>query len=183
MSETTEVIQGSAPETSEAAEPAFFRRVPRIGIWAWSFVGLVVTLIIVAYALSAVSEIALPMTFAAVLAIVFKPLVGTLQRHKLKPSLAAGIIVLGLLALMVGVGVATVRGVTEQADEIGTSVDKAIDKASDESDALGISKGSLEDARKAVEDAEPAITTGVLSGLISGIGVLVAIASGIVLGA
>ena len=54
------------------------------------------------FALSAVSEIALPMTFAAVLAIVFKPLVGTLQRHKLKPSLAAGVIVLGLLALMVG---------------------------------------------------------------------------------
>ena len=42
----------------------------------------------------------LPMTFAAVLAIVFKPLVGTLERHKLKPTLAAGLIVLGLLALM-----------------------------------------------------------------------------------
>ena len=96
--------------------------------------------IIVVFALSAVSEIALPMTFAAVLAVVFKPLVGTLQRHKLKPSLAAGVIVLGLLALMAGVAVATVRGVTEQADEIGTSVDKAIDKAADESDALGISE-------------------------------------------
>ena len=93
------------------------------------------------FALSAVSEIALPMTFAAVLAIIFKPLVGTLQRHKLKPSLAAGVIVLGLLALMVGVAVATVRGVTEQADEISTSVDKALDKAADESDALGHQRG------------------------------------------
>ena len=156
---------------------------PRIGIWAWSFVGLVIAAIIVVFALSAVSEIALPMTFAAVLAIVFKPLVGTLQRHKLKPSLAAGVIVLGLLALMAGVAVATVRGVTEQADQIGTSVDKAIDKAADESDALGISEESLDDARKAVEDAAPMITTGVLSGLVSGIGVLVAIAGGVILGA
>ena len=37
-----------------------------------------VATIIVVFALAAVSEIALPMTFAAVLAIVFKPLVGTL---------------------------------------------------------------------------------------------------------
>ena len=111
MSEATDLTDDEA-----TSEPAFLRRVPRIGIWAWSFVGLVITAIIVVFALSAVSEIALPMTFAAVLAIVFKPLVGTLQRHKLKPSLAAGVIVLGLLALMAGVAVATVRGVTEQAD-------------------------------------------------------------------
>ena len=47
----------------------------------------------------------------------------------------------------------------------------------------GSSKDSLDEARKAVEDADPMITTGVLSGLVSGIGVLVAIASGVILGA
>ena len=102
MSQTTDVTDGS-DRGPEAAEPAFLRRVPRIGIWAWSFVGFVAAAVIVVFALSAVSEIALPMTFAAVLAIIFKPLVGTLQRHNLKPSLAAGVIVLGLLALMAGV--------------------------------------------------------------------------------
>ena len=182
MSQTTDVTDGS-DRGPEAAEPAFLRRVPRIGIWAWSFVGFVVAAIIVVFALSAVSEIALPMTFAAVLAIIFKPLVGTLQRHNLKPSLAAGVIVLGLLALMAGVTVATVRGVTEQGDEISASADKALDKAADESDALGISEESLDEARKAIEDADPMITTGVLSGLVSGIGVLVAIAGGVILGA
>ena len=126
-------------------EPAFVRRIPRIGIWAWSFVGFVIVAIIVVFALAAVSEIALPMTFAAVLAVIFKPLVGALERHKLKPTLAAGLIVLGLLALMAGVAVATVRGVTEQADEISTSVDKALDKAADETDALGIDQDSLDE--------------------------------------
>ena len=181
MSQTTDVTDGSDRDP-EAAEPAFLRRVPRIGIWAWSFVGFVAAAVIVVFALSAVSEIALPMTFAAVLAIIFKPLVGTLQRHNLKPSLAAGVIVLGLLALMAGVTVATVRGVTEQGDEISASADKALDKAADESDALGISEESLDKARKAIEDADPMITTGVLSGLVSGIGVLVAIAGGVILG-
>src|SRR6478735_10845063 len=74
-----------------AARPA---RVPKLGIWAWCFVGLVAAAVIVAIALGAVSEIALPLTFAAVLAIIFKPLVGILQRKGLKPSLAAGLVVL-----------------------------------------------------------------------------------------
>jgi len=61
---------------------------PKLGVWSWSFVGVVAATIIVVVALAAVSEIVLPMTFAAVLAVIFKPLVGTLQRHRWKPSLA-----------------------------------------------------------------------------------------------
>ena len=68
-------------------------------------------------ALAAVNEIVLPLVFAAVLAVIFKPAVGVLERHRVKPTLAAGLIVLGLLALMTGVVVATVRGVTDQADQ------------------------------------------------------------------
>ena len=85
-------------------------RVPKLGIWAWCFVGVVIAAVIVAIVLGAVSEIVLPMTFAAVLAIIFKPLCGILQRKGLKPPLAAGLIVLGLIALMLVVFVATVRG-------------------------------------------------------------------------
>ena len=72
--------------------------------------GFTVAMVIVVFVLGALSEIVLPMTFAAVLAICFKPLVGALQRRGLKPSLAAGLIVLGLLALAVGVFTATVEG-------------------------------------------------------------------------
>ncbi len=43
---------------------------------AWSFVGAVAATIILVRALGAVSEIVLPLTFAAVLAVIFKPLVG-----------------------------------------------------------------------------------------------------------
>ena len=91
--------------------------------------GLVAATIIVVAALAAVSEIVLPLTFAAVLAVIFKPLVGTLERHRLKPTIAASVVVLGLLALMTGVVVATVRGVTDQADQISASVDAALHNA------------------------------------------------------
>ncbi len=68
-----------------------------------------------------------------------------LVRHRFKPTLAAGLVVLGLLVLMAGVVVATVRGVTEQTDEISASVDKALDKAADQTDALGIDEDALDD--------------------------------------
>ena len=40
---------------------------PRLGVWSWGFVGFVAAAVIVFLALGAVSEIVLPMTFAAVL--------------------------------------------------------------------------------------------------------------------
>jgi putative heme transporter len=193
MSQTTDIAddpdEGAQPDktaegdTGPSDTPGLLGWAPKIGALSWSFVGFVVAAIIVFVALAAVSEIVLPMTFAAVLAVVFKPLVGILQRHKFKPSLAAGLVVLGLLALMVGVVIATVRGVTEQVGEISDSADAALERAAEQTDALGIDQGELDAARAAIEDAAPMITTGVLSGLVSGIGAVVEIAGGLILGA
>ena len=154
--------------------------IPRIGVWAWSFVGAVAATIIVVAALAAVSEIVLPLTFAVVLAVVFQPAVGILVHHRFKPAIAAGLVVVGLLALMAGVVVATVRGVTGQTDQIGASVDAALHKAVD---ALGIDQASLDAARAAVEKASPAISGGFLTNLVSGIDTLIGVASGLILGA
>ena len=155
-------------------------RVPQIGVWAWSFVGLVAAATIVVAALAAVSEIVLPLTFAVVLAVIFQPAVEILVRHRFKPTIAAGLVVVGLLALMTGVVVATVRGVTDQADQIGASVNAALHKAVD---ALGVDQASLDAARAAIEKASPAISGGVLTNLVSGIDTLIGLASGLILGA
>jgi len=87
---------------------------PKLGIWAWSFVGVVVALTIVLFAVGAVSEIVLPLTFAAVLAVCFSPVAEAVKRRGLKDSFAAGLVVLGLLALAVLVGFSIVRGVTQR---------------------------------------------------------------------
>jgi predicted PurR-regulated permease PerM len=147
---------------------------------AWSFVGFVAAAIIVVAAFGAVSEIVLPLTFAAVLAVIFKPAVGVLQRHGVKPTVAAGLVVLGLLALMAGVVVAIVRGVTEQADQIGASVDAALGNAVD---ALGVDQATLDAARAATESAAPMIAGGILTHLVSGVSTLVGLASGVILAA
>jgi predicted PurR-regulated permease PerM len=156
---------------------------PRLGVWSWGFVGVVTAAIIIVVALAAVSEIVLPMTFAAVLAVIFKPLAGTLQRHRWKPSLAAGVILLCLLAVVGVVVVATVRGVIQQADQISAVTDKALNNAADLLDAAGIDKAALDDARAATEGAAPMIADGFLTKVISGIGSLIGLVSGIILGA
>jgi predicted PurR-regulated permease PerM len=160
--------------------PALLGWVPKVGVFAWSFVGFVAAAIIVVAALAGVSEIVLPLTFAAVLAVIFKPAVGVLERHRVKPTLAAGVIVLGLLALMTAVIVATVRGVTDQTEEIGDSVDKAIGNAVD---TLGIDQASLDAARAATKEAAPAITGGFVTHLLSGVSTLVGFVGGLILGA
>jgi len=172
---------GRDPGPSDGPAPLGW--VPKVGVGAWSFVGFVAAAIIVVVALGAVSEIVLPLTFAAVLAVVFKPLVGTLVRHRFRPPLAAGLVVLGLLALMALVVVATVRGVTEQTDQIGASVDAALDKLTDQTDAVGVDQAALDQARAAAQEATPTVTGGVLTKLVSGIDTLVGVASGLILGA
>ena len=180
----------AGPDTTPNDRPAL-KAVPRIGVWAWSFVGAVAATIIVVAALAAVSEIVLPLTFAVVLAVVFQPAVGILVHHRFKPAIAAGLVVVGLLALMAGVVVATVRGVTEQADQISAVTDKALNNAADQLDAalrkavdaLGIDQASLDAARAAVEKASPAISGGFLTNLVSGIDTLIGVASGLILGA
>jgi putative heme transporter len=172
---------GRDPGPSDGPAPLGW--VPKLGVGAWSFVGFVAAAIIVVLALGAVSEIVLPLTFAAVLAIVFRPLVGTLVRHRFRPTLAAGLVVLGLLALMALVVVATVRGVVEETDQIAAMVDAALDKAADQTDALGVDQAALDQARTAAEEATPTVTGGVLTKLVSGVGTLVGVASGLILGA
>jgi putative heme transporter len=153
--------------------------VPRLGIWSWSFVGVVAATVIVVVAFGAVSEIVLPLLFAAVLAVVFKPLVGTLERRGLKPTLGAGLVVLGLLALMTVVVVATVRGVIQQTDGIGDSVDAAIENAVDD---LDIDEEALEDAKAAAEETSPAVAEGFVTKVVSGVNALIGLASGLILG-
>jgi predicted PurR-regulated permease PerM len=175
-----EGVIAAAPANPEAPAVKDARPFPRFGVWAWSFVGVVAATVIVVIAFGAVSEILLPLLFAAVLAVIFKPLVGRLERRGLKATLGAGLIVLGLLALMAVVVVATVRGVIQQTDGIGDSVDAALEKAADE---LAVDEEALEEARAAAEETSPAVAEGFVTKVVSGVDALIGLATALILGA
>ena len=174
---------GDGRETVTIVSAARRTPMPKLGVWSWAFVGFTAAAVIIVIGLGALSEIVLPMLFAAVLAICFKPLVGVLQRHKLKPTLAAGVVVLGLLLLMGGIVVATVRGVTDQADQIGEVTDEALANAAEQLDVTGVDPAALEDARAATEGAAPMIADGFVTKLVEGVGSIIGLVSGIILGA
>ena len=146
---------------------------PTVGLWAWTFIGLVASLVIIAAAVSAVNEIMLPLTFAAVLAIIFKPAAIALTRRRVRPTLAAGAVVLGLLALMTVVMVATVQGVVAQIGQIGDSVDAAAEQADG---SLGVDQTTVDAVRSSVTSMSPALEGGFLTTLVSGVGSLVGLA-------
>lgn len=152
----------------------------RAGIWAWTFIGLVVSLAIITSALSAVNEIMLPLTFAAVLAVIFKPMAVNLTRRGVRPTAAALVVVLALLGGIALVAVATVQGVVSQADSIASSVDQAAAQASD---SLGIDESTWDTVEESVASMEPFIEGGVLTTLVEGLDTLIGIASGAILGA
>ena len=81
---------------------------------------------------------------------------------------------------MTVVVVATVRGVIQQTDEIGDSVDAAMDNAVDE---LDVDEEALEDARAAAEETSPAVAEGFVTKIVSGVDALIGLASGLILGA
>jgi putative heme transporter len=170
----------TVPTKPDAPVAMDVRSVPRLGVLAWSFVGAVAATVIVVTAFGAVSEILLPAVFAAVLAVVFKPLVGKLERRGLKSTLAAGVVVLGLALVMTVVMVATVRGIVQQTDEIADSVDAALANASAE---LDVEEESLDDARSAAEKTAPAISDGFVTKIVSGVEAMVGLAGGLILGA
>ena len=72
------------------------------------------------------------------------------------------------------------RGVIQQTDEIGDSVDAAIDNAADE---LDVDEEALEDARAAAEESSPAVAEGFVTKVVSGVDALIGLASGMILGA
>ena len=81
---------------------------------------------------------------------------------------------------MVLVVIATVRGVIQQTDEIGGSVDAAIEKAVDE---LDVDEEALQDAQTAAEETSPAVAEGFVTKIVSGVDALIGLASGLILGA
>jgi putative heme transporter len=153
---------------------------PKAGVWAWTFIGVIAALAIIVAALAAVNEIMLPLTFAAVLAIIFKPMTVGLTRRRVRPTVAAGVVVLGLLGLMVLVTLATVQGVVAQRDTIESSVDAA---AAEASESLRVDPATWAAVQESIASMAPTIQGGLLTTIVSGVGNIVGIASGVILGA
>jgi putative heme transporter len=151
------------------------RLIARAGITAWSTIGLVGVTAIVVMLLSAVSSVVLPLIFAAVLAVLFRPVAAWLEAQGLRPTLAAGAVVIGCVVAVAVVVVLAVRGVLDQTAQIGGQVEEALTTS-------GLDETTANDLQDAVESLSPIIGEGVAKLVVGGVGRLAGFAAGAVLG-
>lgn len=91
----------------------------------WSLVGILLLATVLMLALAAVSELVLPLIFAFMLAVAFRPVVVRLRRH-LPPAAASAIIVFGLTIAALGLVVIVVAAIVNRLDELGHHTDLAM---------------------------------------------------------
>jgi predicted PurR-regulated permease PerM len=110
-----------------------------VGVRSWLYVGTVVWVAILYSALAALSGLIIPLVVAVVLAVLLSPLVTRLSRGRFSRRASAALVMVGL----VGVGVASiwvsVRGVADQAPDIGRQLAAGIDAVAAWIEDLGIS--------------------------------------------
>jgi predicted PurR-regulated permease PerM len=148
----------------------------RLGVAAWSFVGLVVTGAIIVSGLATVSSVVLPLVFAAVLAVLFRPVAAGLERHRFTPSLAAATVLAGLAAAIGAILFVTERGIVSQGSLI-------VDRIVDGLDQLEISPDTIAKVEAALGQLQPGISTGFVKSLVAGLSSLSGFMVAVVLGA
>lgn len=136
-----------------------------MGRAAWSFVGVVLAASIVYYVAAQLSGLFVPLVVAAVLGILFAPLTDWLNRW-MPRALAAGLVLVALVALGYVVVLVTLNGVIEQAPEIGSQIQSGLEALARWLGDLGLTSGS--EATTVLELEET--LSGILPGLASFIG-------------
>jgi predicted PurR-regulated permease PerM len=162
--------------TYGADVPADRPLIVRLGLVAWSFIGIVGAGALIVMGLAAVSSVVLPLIFAGVMAVLFRPVVARAERAGVPSGLAAAGVLLLLLLALVGLGVLVQRGIVSQSDEI---VDEVVAALED----LDVDESTIADVRASLEDVEPSAALGVAKVVVSGLSTVASVVTGLVLGA
>lgn len=137
-----------------------------LGLMAWFLVGVAILLVGLTWLLALTSTITIPVVVGAILATVAGPLVTKMQAHGVPRLAGAAIVLLGLIALAVLIFLLVVGGLSEQSDEIKSSMNDAVDKIEDWANDAGVDSSSTTDNAK---DGATASGTTLLQGVVNGI--------------
>jgi putative heme transporter len=160
---TEEVVEIDPRElTGLFATPGWLRDA---GMTAWLLVGVTVLLAGAVWLMSLTHTIVLPVITAAVIAAVASPVVGLLARHGLNRGLAAGLLLISLVALGAGVVYIVVAGITSETDDLSGHLSDAKNTIQGWLEDLGVDPSKANDA---TNDASSSATTSV-STLLHGI--------------
>ena len=117
----------------------------RSGRRAWAIVGIIAASVVIYLILAGMSGLVVPLIVAGVVGTLFVPLVDKLTKH-MSRTLAAGIVLVGLIVVGVGAVVVAVAGVVEQAPEVEKQLSAGLSALKEWFQGRGIDLGSVKDA-------------------------------------
>jgi putative heme transporter len=147
------------------------------GIVAWMIVGIVLVLVGAIWLLALTHTIVVPVITATIIAAVGAPLVAAMQRRGIPRAAGTALLLLGIVALGVLLGVIVLGGVTSQADDIAKRLSGATDKITQWLKDLGVGNASAEAAQSDAKSSFNSTGKLLLNGLASGIDALASLAA------
>jgi predicted PurR-regulated permease PerM len=99
-----------------------------LGLLAWFLVGVALLLVGLTWLLAITSTITIPVALGAILATVAGPLVTKMHRHRIPRAAGAAIVLLGIVAIVILIGLMVFGGLYEQSSEIKADASQAVDK-------------------------------------------------------
>ena len=157
-----ELLPGALSRLFEA--PRWLRS---LGRTSWLVVGLAAILVGVVWILGITASIVEPVVAGGVVAAVCSPGVAWLARHRVPRAAGAGLMLLALVAIAVGVFLLVIGGIVEQSSQIEASANQALDTIegwANDADANGTSDTS-QDVKIAVTGVGSTLLQGVAGGI------------------
>jgi len=99
--------------------------------WAWRFLVVVAAIVVIGYALQYLSEVVVPVTVGVLLTALLVPVTNALHRARLPRGPAAGITVIGTIAVVAGLLTLVGTQIATQFDQLSTQVGEGVQKLRD----------------------------------------------------
>jgi predicted PurR-regulated permease PerM len=149
-----------------------------LGRASWLIVGVFALLAGLIWLLAATYTIVGPVVAATIVATVAMPVVAKLSGHMPRAA-AAGVVLLGLVAIAVFVVVIVISGITGQTADIKEHASAAADKAQGWLTSAGVDESGASSATSSVKSDVPNIISTLAKGIIDGIKGLTSLAFGL----
>ena len=170
-------VMVSASQPTQAAQPdhllggtPMWLRVA--GVNGWLALGVTGAAAVIVWALSYTSELVIPFLFAAVLAILFTPVVDWFTQRRMPRFLAATLVLLGLVIVAIAATLAVVRGIAQEAPDIGEVITNAFAEIETWLTNAGVSPPTASDITSSAQDAGQSATLTLVGGIFTGLGAL-----------
>src|SRR5262249_10309655 len=149
------------------------------GIASWLLAGVAVLLVGIVWLLALTATIVGPVTVGLIIAVVASPAVARLERRRIGRTAGAGIVVLAIVALAVGVLLLVVGGITSQGDAIRSQANDAAPKVQNWLTDVGIDRGGAAGVTDSVKNATPGAVSTLVHGIVDAITGLASVAIGV----